>query len=74
MAKNGFKVPQEQEFMGIADWVFDGPYRRVPPYFYVYSTFVFLLTGADILHMGKTAVARRSPAASLLHGIPRPSA
>jgi hypothetical protein len=56
MAKNGFKVPEEQNFIGKADWVFDGPYRRVPPYFYVRSTFGSLLI-ADILYMGKAAVA-----------------
>jgi hypothetical protein len=57
MAKNGFKVPEEQNFIGMADWVFDGPYRRVPSYFYVHPVFGALLTEADILYMGQAAVA-----------------
>ena len=34
MNRVGFSIPADQDFDTV-DWLFDGPYRRVPPYFYV---------------------------------------
>jgi len=51
--QDGFVVPLEQRNPGLfesCDWVIDGPYRRVPPYFYVSIKALVLLTTRHIIH------------------------
>ena len=51
--QDGFVVPLEERNPGLfesCDWVIDGPYRRVPPYFYVSITASALLTIRHITH------------------------
>lgn len=45
-AGKGYVMPENrnQEVFEKCDWVIDGPYRRVPPYYYV----LYLLSVADI--------------------------
>ena len=49
----GFVIPEERnkEVLEKCDWIIDGPYRRVPPYYYVRPPF-FTGVMEDILHMG----------------------
>ena len=49
----GFVIPEERnkEVFEKCDWIIDGPYRRVPPYFYVHSPFFSGVT-EDILYLG----------------------
>ena len=49
----GFVIPEERnkEVFEKCDWIIDGPYRRVPPYYYVHSPF-FTRVMEDILYLG----------------------
>jgi len=51
--QDGFVVPLEERNPGLfesCNWAIDGPYRRVPPYFYVSKTASTLLTIRHITH------------------------
>ena len=57
----GYMKPENRnaDLFTKADYVIEGPYRRVPPYYYVLHLLLFTLT-LDVLYMGQTAMVRCS--------------
>lgn len=57
--KQGFVKPENRnaDLFTKADWTIDGPYRRVPPYFFVFSLHKLVILTIDILDLGEGTLA-----------------